>query len=224
MTVLTRRDLMALLLAAPAAAYAFNDDSAEWISLFDGKSLDGWKANEHADAFKVVDGQIAAQGGRSHLFYVGSVKNADFKNFELSAEVMTRPNANSGIYFHTAYQPSGWPAAGFEVQVSNTDERKIGYSERKKTGSLYAVRNVYKQLVNDNEWFQMNILVRGKQVQIRVNNMLVVDYVERFSDCVGSTWTLRRVPLLSRNAPMKVTQLLRKHELRAARHLWIRLQ
>jgi hypothetical protein len=179
MTVLTRRDLIALLLAAPAGACAFGgDDTAEWIPLFDGKSLDGWKANEHADAFRVEDGQIVAQGGRSHLFYVGGVKNADFKNFELSADVMTRPNANSGIYFHTAFQPTGWPAAGFEVQVSNTDDRKTGYTERKKTGSLYAVRNVYKQLVNDNEWFRMNILVRGKQVQIRVNNMLVVDYVE----------------------------------------------
>ncbi|MGB2678879.1 MAG: DUF1080 domain-containing protein [Candidatus Acidiferrum sp.] len=178
MPTLTRRDLIALLLAAPAAAYAFNDDSRDWISLFDGKSLDGWKPNEHADTFKVVDGQIVVHGDRTHLFYVGSVHNADFKNFELSADVMTRPGANSGIYFHTAYQPSGWPAAGFEVQVANTHEGANGYKERKKTGSLYAMRNVYKQLVNDNEWFRMNILVRGKQVQIRLNDMLVVDYVE----------------------------------------------
>ena len=178
MSTLTRRDLIALLLAAPAAAYAFKDDSGDWISLFDGKSLDGWKANEHVDTFKVVDGQIVVHGERTHLFYVGPARSADFKNFELSADVMTRPGANSGIYFHTAYQPSGWPAAGFEVQVANTHEGANGYKERKKTGSLYAVRNVYKQLVNDNEWFRMNILVRGKQVQIRLNDMLVVDYVE----------------------------------------------
>jgi hypothetical protein len=178
MPTLTRRDLIALLLAAPAAAYAFHDESADWIPLFDGKSLDGWKPNEHADTFKVVDGQIVAHGDRTHLFYVGPVRNADFKNFELSADVMTRPGANSGIYFHTAYQPTGWPAAGFEVQVANTHEGANGHKERKKTGSLYAVRNVYKQLVNDNEWFRMNILVRGKQVQIRLNDMLVVDYVE----------------------------------------------
>ena len=177
MTELSRRDLIALLLAAPVGVYAFNEDAQDWISLFDGKSLDGWKASEKAESFKVVDGQIVAQGGRSHLFYVGPVKNSDFKNFELSAEVMTRPNANSGIYFHTTYQASGWPSAGFEVQVSNTDDR-TGYTERKKTGSLYAVRNVYKQLANDNEWFRMNIQVRGKQVQVRVNDMLVVDYVE----------------------------------------------
>jgi 3-keto-disaccharide hydrolase len=182
MSTLTRRDLIAFLLAAPATVRAFcgdpSGDSADWIALFDGKSLEGWKANQHADTFKVVDGQIVVHGERTHLFYVGPVQNADFKNFELSAEVLTRPGANSGIYFHTAYQPSGWPAAGFEVQVSNTHEGRNGYTERKKTGSLYAVRNVYKQLVNDNEWFRMNILVRGKQVQIRVNDMLVVDYVE----------------------------------------------
>jgi hypothetical protein len=175
---LTRRDLIALLLAAPAAAYAFSDDAGGWISLFDGKSLDGWKASEHEDTFKVVDGQIVAHGNRSHLFYVGAAHNADFKNFELSAEVMTRPGANSGIYFHTAYQPTGWPSAGFEVQVENTHEGRGEYTERKKTGSLYGVRNVYKELVNNNEWFRMNILVRAKQVQIRVNEMLMVDYVE----------------------------------------------
>ena len=178
MSTLTRRDLMALLLAAPAAAYAFSNDSADWISLFDGKSLDGWKASEQADTFKVADGQIVVHGNRAHLFYVGPAHHADFKNFELSTDVMTRPGANSGIYFHTAYQPSGWPAAGFEVQVANTYVGANGYVEQKKTGSLYGVRNVYKQLVNDNEWFRMNILVRGKQVQILLNDMLVVDYVE----------------------------------------------
>jgi hypothetical protein len=56
MTTFTRRDLLALLLAAPAAAYALGEDSGEWISLFDGKSLDGWKANEHPETLKVVDG------------------------------------------------------------------------------------------------------------------------------------------------------------------------
>jgi len=174
MPALTRRDVLALLLAAPAAARSFaEDNSAAWISLFDGKSLNGWKASEHEGTFTVADGQIRVNGTRSHLFYTGPVHRADFKNFEFSADVMTRPGANSGIYFHTAFQPTGFRAAGFEVQVANTFK-----GDNKKTGSLYAVRNVPKQLVNDNVWFTMNILVRGKQVQIRVNDMLVVDYVE----------------------------------------------
>ena len=178
MNTLTRRDAIGLLMAAPALLSAYAEDSSDWIPLFDGKTLNGWKASEHAGTFTVVDGQIVARGERSHLFYVGAVHRGDFKNFEFSAEVMTRPLANSGIYFHTAFQPAGFPSAGFEVQVANTAEGEHGYVERKKTGSLYAVRNVHKQLVPDNEWFRMNITVRGKQVQVRVNDMLVVDYTE----------------------------------------------
>lgn len=177
MSALSRRHVLALMLAAPAAACAtsYGDSSANdgWISLFDGNSLDGWKPSDHPGTFSVVDGTILVHGNRSHLFYVGPVRNADFKNFEFSAEVMTLPHANSGIYFHTAYQQAGFPAAGFEVQIANTFP-----GERKKTGSLYAVRNVSQQYVQDNQWFRMDILVRDKNVQIRLNGMLVVDYVE----------------------------------------------
>jgi hypothetical protein len=44
----------------------------------------------------VADGQITAHSERTHLFYVGPVHNADFKNFELNEEVMTRQGANLG--------------------------------------------------------------------------------------------------------------------------------
>jgi hypothetical protein len=173
MHTLSRREVLGLLLAAPAIRYTHSEESGEWISLFDGKSLNGWKASERTEVFSVADGQIMARGGRSHLFYTGPVRNANFKNFEFSADVMTRPGANSGIYFHTSYQEAGWPRAGFEVQANNSFK-----TDNKKTGSLYGVRNVYQEFVRDDEWFNLNIAVRGKQVQIRLNNMLVVDYVE----------------------------------------------
>ena len=174
MPALTRRDVLGLLLAAPAAARSFAEENSEpWLTLFDGKSLDGWKASDNQGTFSVADGVIQVHGMRSHLFYTGPLHNADFKNFEFTADVMTRPGSNSGIYFHTAFQPTGFPSAGFEVQVANTFK-----VDNKKTGSLYSVRNVYKQIVPDNEWFTMNIQVRAKRVQVRVNNMLVVDYVE----------------------------------------------
>jgi hypothetical protein len=154
-------------------------DESSWVSLFDGRSLEGWKAGEHPDSFKVVDGTIQANGERAHLFYVGTAgKPADFRNFDFSAEVFTRPGANSGIFFHTAFQNEGWPEQGFEVQVDNTQGEHGGYLELKKTGSLYGVRNLYKATVNDNEWFTMRITVRGKRVQVRVNGALLVDYLE----------------------------------------------
>jgi hypothetical protein len=59
----SRRELLLSLLALPAALRG--EDG--WIPLFDGRTLDGWKANESGGSFRVVDGQIAVDGPRSHL-------------------------------------------------------------------------------------------------------------------------------------------------------------
>ncbi len=150
----------------------------EWIDLFDGKSLDGWKASDDPATWKVVDGLLVHDGARSHLYYNGAVNNAVFRNFELDVEAWGAPQCNSGVYYHTTFLETGFPKKGFEVQIENTAPGAPGYGERKKTGSLYAVRNNYKPLVRENEWFRMNILVRGKNAQVRVNGTLVVDYTE----------------------------------------------
>lgn len=149
-----------------------------WIRLFDGKSLSGWKASEHSESFRVEDGAIVAEGPTAHLFYVGPSSDADFKNVELRASVMTAPGANSGLYFHTEYQPSGFPKKGYEVQISNSYVGHGNYRELKKTGSLYGFRNQYKTIVGDNQWFTMHVVVTGKRVRVSVNDILLVDYVE----------------------------------------------
>ena len=173
MNDLSRRTFLGSLLAAP-----FIRAEDEWIPLFDGRSLAGWKASENQGGWSVQDGCLEFSGARSHLFYTEPLRNAEFKNFELKAEVMTWKGANSGVFFHTKYQPSGWPAQGFEAQVCNSCTGEGSYRERKRTGSLYGVRNVYKAFARDGEWFQLHIAVRGKNVQVRVNDVLIVDYVE----------------------------------------------
>lgn len=40
------------------------------------------------------------------------------------------------------------------------------------------MRDIYKQFVKDQEWFQLHIVVRANQVQVRLNDMLLVDYVQ----------------------------------------------
>jgi len=143
-----------------------------WESLFDSKTLNGWKASENKNTFSVRDGMIVAAGPRSHLFYVGPIQNANFKNFELKAEVMTKPVSNSGIYFHTEYQETGWPSKGYEAQVNNT------HTDWRKTGSLYAVKDVNESLAKDNEWFTEHIIVRDKRIIIKVNGKTMVDWTE----------------------------------------------
>jgi hypothetical protein len=151
-----------------------------WLPLFDGKTFDGWKTAENQGSWKIEDGLMVTAGPRSHLFYVGKVKNADFKNFEFSADVMTTPNSNSGIYIHTEYQESGWPAKGYELQVinSNPEAQPGQYIEHKMTGSIYAIRNVWKAPVNDNEWFNYRIVVQGKTIRTFINGDLTADYTE----------------------------------------------
>ncbi len=160
------------------ALRAAEPNEAGWKSLFDGQTLQGWKASEHPDSFKVEDGIIVVHGERAHLFYTGEVEGASFRNFEFVAEVKAAAGANSGVYFHTRYQETGFPQKGFEAQVCNSPPQGGAYQERKLTGSLYGLRNVYRQIVPDDTWFTYRITVRGKRVQIRVNDLLLVDYVE----------------------------------------------
>jgi hypothetical protein len=151
----------------------------DWIQLFNGKDLDGWKANETTETFKVVDGVLIANGLRSHLFYVGNEDTPPvFKNFELAFDVMTHHLANSGVYFHTAHQKDGWLETGYELQVNSTHRGADGYVEVKKGGSLYGVRNLYKAFTKDSVWHKFNLRVDGKRIQIKIDDQLVVDYTE----------------------------------------------
>ncbi len=151
-----------------------------WVPLFDGKTLAGWKASEHPDSFRVVDGTILGSGLRSHLFYVGADGKAEFENFELEIDVKANDGANSGVYFHATWQDEGWPRqSGTEVQVNNDQPLfEKNYSENKKTGSLYGFRNLYKAMAKDGEWFTYNIRVTKPRVQVRINGNLMIDYVE----------------------------------------------
>ena len=176
MVPMSRRQMLGSLLALPAA-FPLRAET-DWIPLFDGHSLRGWKAGGSKNSIRVADGQIVAQGPRAHLFYAGGVRHADFKNFELQAEVMTRDGAASGIYFHTGLQPKDSPKSGFKVQVNNTYKGDDKALALRKTGSLCGVQDVYKALGKDNEWSRLHILVQGKQVFIRLNGVEVVKYVE----------------------------------------------
>ena len=70
--------LIAAALLASCAIAA--DDKDGWISMFDGKTLTGWKANEKPESWTVRDGAITGDGEASHLFWmVQECENCEFK-------------------------------------------------------------------------------------------------------------------------------------------------
>lgn len=161
--------LIALAVILPSFAA---DSKDGWVSLFDGKSLAGWKANEKPESFSVKDGEIVVRGDRSHLFYVGEVNGHVFKNFELKADIMAKKNSNSGVYFHTEFQDSGWPDKGFEVQVNNT------HGDWKKGAGLYDIADNKVAPAADDEWYTMTIRVEGKHVVIKVGDKVITDWTQ----------------------------------------------
>lgn len=162
--------LIGIVLVAGSVSQGRADE--EWISLFNGKDLSGWKVNENPESFRVDDGLLVVNGPRSHAFYQGPDGKATFKNFHLKAEVMTKEKANSGIYFHTRFQDSGWPNRGYEAQVNNS------HGDPKKTGGLYNVQDNYDAVAKDDEWFNYEIIVDGKHIVVKIDGKTVSDYTE----------------------------------------------
>ncbi len=166
-------------LASVLTTYA--DD--EWIDLFDGKSLKGWRANVMPESFSVVEGTIRAQATKTrprrksaHLFYVGNDEEiVRFKNFEFEATVRSEPNSNAGIFIHTdmsTRDKSLHLAKGYEIQLNSSKK------EKRKTGSLYAIVDLDESPVDESKWFTVRIKVEGKRIRVYVKEKQVVDYTE----------------------------------------------
>jgi hypothetical protein len=148
---------LVLLLAALAVE--------EWRPLFDGKTLDGWHIDGSADAVKVIDGVLTLEGPDARAVYDGPANRSRFKNFEFQAEVNASEGASAALLFHIRAL-----GTGYEVALT-----RRGYA---RPGSLLGIRNQYKSFVRDDAWFTLRILVRGKHVQVRVNDIVTADYTE----------------------------------------------
>ena len=157
-----------LITSLPARSAEPQGQGDGWISLFDGKTLDGWKPNERPENWTVEDGAIVGHGQRSHLYYM----KEQFKNFELKSDVMINKGGNSGIYFHIQYHDGGWFFDGHEVQINNS------HADPVRTGSLWAVVKLYESNAKDDVWFPVHIIVKGQNIVVKVNGKVVVDYTE----------------------------------------------
>jgi len=141
-----------LIAAALLASCAMAADKDGWISMFDGKTLTGWKANQNPESWTVRDGAITGDGEASHLFWmVQECENCEFK-----AEVKIGP---------------GFPK-GYEAQVNSS------HTDPVRTGSLYNFHKILEQLIPDDVWGTQHIIAQGNHIIIKVNDKVVTDFVD----------------------------------------------
>jgi hypothetical protein len=90
-----------------------------------------------------------------------------YRNFILKGQALTTPKAEAALLFHSDGK------SGYEVLFRNGE-----IDGSRKTGSLSAVRNLYRSLVADNHWFDFEVVVREKNIAIKINGVDVVCYTE----------------------------------------------
>lgn len=160
-----RRFVIAALMLV---SIGFAAERARWVSLFDGKSLAGWRAEGKAD-WSVREGAIVGRQGPGNA--PGDLyTEKEWADFELECEFMVVWPANSGIWFRrSAAQP------GYQADILDEKNYPDTFS-----GSLYAMgkgfiaKNSDPKSVRKNGWNRLRISAVGDQMVIGLNGKTVV--------------------------------------------------
>jgi hypothetical protein len=157
------------------ATVAFNVSSAEvgskWVSLFNGKDLNGWTVHGKA-TWSVQDGVLVGIGGMGHIYT--DVACSDFEAKGMFRVTSQGATPNSGFYFR-ANPPSddlnGFPR-GYEAQICNHGDGYTGWLWKPGTPTGKAT----ELLTKDGEWFSYRIRAVGAHIQFWINDKLVMTY------------------------------------------------
>jgi len=148
-----------------------SESRSEWISLFNGKNLDGWFIRGKA-TWSVQNGILVGTGGMGHIYSDAVCTDFEAKGvFRISSE---GTSANSGFYFRSnppTDNPDGFPR-GYEAQICNSQDAYTGWLWKpgKPTGKAKEL------LTKDGEWFEYRIKATGSHIQFRINGKLVMTY------------------------------------------------
>ena len=160
--------LLAVVAVLVPMSVMAQDPNDGWVKIFNGKDLEGWKANSTAGEFFVTDeGEIAGKGGRCHLFYM-----EELQEFELLMDVYINDGGNSGVYVLSPWIDEEWPTGGFELQVNST------HGDPVKTGSLYDLIKIFESPSPADAWFTYHIIVKGNTMTVQVNDKVLYTYVD----------------------------------------------
>lgn len=187
--------VLVIAVVATAAMAESPQTNPKVISLFDGKTLDGFEGNEAY--FRVQDGCIVAgtlDQKIPHNEFLCTKKT--FGDFELTFEAkLVAPPAgkggdNAGVQFRSRRVPDSTEVSGYQADIGNAWDRSVWgalYDESRRRKMLAEPdAELGKQIVRQGNWNRMKVRCEGKQIRIYVNGTLTVDYTEKDPDIENS--------------------------------------
>ena len=151
--------------------------------LFDGKSLAGWEGN--AKVFRVEEGAIVAGTLKQpieHNEFLCTEK--EFGDFELRIKAkLVGEGDNAGIQFRSRRVPNHHEVSGYQCDMGSAFGRIVWgglYDESRRNkmlaeGDQAKIKDVFKQ----GDWNEFVVRCSGPRVQIWLNGLLTVDYMEQ---------------------------------------------
>jgi hypothetical protein len=156
-----------LLIGFVAFSYshqASGQTGAGWVTLFDGKSLDGWDQIGDSN-FKVVDGVLVADKGNGFL-----VSKNSYGDFQLRAEFWVETDSNSGVFIRCTDPDKVTAANAYEVNIWDArPEPDYG------TGAIVNVAKVSPMPKAGGKWNIYEITAKGSTFTVTLNGQKTVD-------------------------------------------------
>ncbi|MDA2924209.1 DUF1080 domain-containing protein [Acidobacteria bacterium AH-259-L09] len=159
--------LMIVCIVSSVTALSSDQD---WIDLFNGKDLTGWKVTGNPAAFSVQNGTIYCSGSRGRMIYY---QKQPFDDFILKAEVRHSPKANSGIFFRMT-DVRDPVQTGIEMQVLDSYGKEN--VDKHDFGAIYDIQAPSKNAARPaGQWNDVSLTCRGSKIQVDLNGERVID-------------------------------------------------
>lgn len=157
-------------------------DETGFVSLFDGKTFEGWEGN--LKMFRIEDGTIIAGT------LAGKIPNNEFLctkttygDFELRLQARLRGDGqNAGVQFRSERVPNHHEVSGYQCDMGMMQQRPIWgwlYDESRRNKFLAEAEDApLKKALNATDWNDLTIRCTGPHIEIWVNDIKTVDYME----------------------------------------------
>lgn len=174
---------ISILISALASLPIRAEDTPEgFVSLFDGKSLEGWEGD--AKTFRVEGGAIVAGSLKERVPHNDFLcTRREYGDFELrfEAKLMGEGN-NAGVQFRSQRVPNHFEVKGYQADMGAFGKDNVwgGLYDESRRNKFLATPDQKKlaDIFRPGEWNQLRIRCEGPRIQIWVNELQTVDYTE----------------------------------------------